>query len=286
MACDRATSRKYMLKKKENSLYKVTGRKVNAVYLALETVFGGKRVVCAEPMTTSRDEEGSSSSCSSSSCSSPLAPASGRHEARQPQSARQAVQALLGEGAPPPSRTAGEQRRVVASVAIGVAGGLPFLIFQQPLGVLLVAVAAVAKLAVPLGSFSPPFSAHPCEGCAGLCAAPSARPASRVRPRSPDLWGCVVVSGSSSARSTSRSASESESSTGESGGLAGWYAGEGGIERSGRGACRGRGCRGRGDGVLDALLGLRRLGSYHLGRVSWLRHPLSVPQHLRKLPRS
>jgi hypothetical protein len=41
MACDKATSKKYILKKNENSLYKVTGRKLHGVYLAFDTAFGG-----------------------------------------------------------------------------------------------------------------------------------------------------------------------------------------------------------------------------------------------------
>src|SRR5665213_2073153 len=70
MACDRATRRKYMLKKKENSLYRVTGRNDRAVYFALDTVFGGKEVVRAAPTAMVLADDGSSSSWSAPSSAS------------------------------------------------------------------------------------------------------------------------------------------------------------------------------------------------------------------------
>lgn len=43
-----------MLKKKENSLYNVRGRKLQTVYLAFDTVLGGNRVFCVCPTSTWR----------------------------------------------------------------------------------------------------------------------------------------------------------------------------------------------------------------------------------------
>jgi hypothetical protein len=43
-----------MLKKKENSLYKVRGRKLQGVYFAFETMFAGYFDLCACPTNTSR----------------------------------------------------------------------------------------------------------------------------------------------------------------------------------------------------------------------------------------
>src|SRR5215469_7497764 len=65
--CDKATSKKYMFRKNLNSLYRVRGRKLQGVYLALDTTFGGKRVGCLWPTKTVRVEDGSCSSSGSSS---------------------------------------------------------------------------------------------------------------------------------------------------------------------------------------------------------------------------
>jgi hypothetical protein len=69
--CDMATSKKYKLMKKENSLYKVRGRKLQGVYLALETAFAGNREVCSCPTDMVRCVVGS---CSSSASDSPSGP--------------------------------------------------------------------------------------------------------------------------------------------------------------------------------------------------------------------
>ena len=58
-----------MLKKKENSLYNVTGKKLTGVYFALETAFGGKRAVCEVPTDTVLDDAGSCSSAWTSTLS-------------------------------------------------------------------------------------------------------------------------------------------------------------------------------------------------------------------------
>src|SRR5690242_9175674 len=72
MSRDNDTSRKYMLMKKENSLYRVRGRKLQGVYLAFETAFAGNREVCSAPTEMVRWVVGS---CSSSAPSSaPLSP--------------------------------------------------------------------------------------------------------------------------------------------------------------------------------------------------------------------
>ena len=55
MICDKATNRKYRLKKKENSLYRVRGRKLQTVYLAFETALGGNRGGGYCPMLIFRD---------------------------------------------------------------------------------------------------------------------------------------------------------------------------------------------------------------------------------------
>jgi hypothetical protein len=48
-----------MLKKKENSLYKVRGKKLQGVYFAFETALGGKREDWAVPTDIVREEAGS-----------------------------------------------------------------------------------------------------------------------------------------------------------------------------------------------------------------------------------
>lgn len=58
-----------MLKKKENSLYKVRGKKLQGVYFAFETALGGKRADWDVPTDTVRDDAGSCSSSSTSSFS-------------------------------------------------------------------------------------------------------------------------------------------------------------------------------------------------------------------------
>ena len=62
-----------MLIKKENSLYRVRGRKLQGVYLALDTAFAGNRDVCSAPTEMVRWVVGS---CSSSASLSPPSPPS------------------------------------------------------------------------------------------------------------------------------------------------------------------------------------------------------------------